>query len=72
MTPDTRGRLTAGSSISITLQCLDADAHVASTRATHAHLWDQRETLNVTMTGRDSFTLSGYDGAYLMGSSWAV
>jgi len=74
MNPDSQGNLTAGSAISITLQPFgQTDAHAgASSRMANAEMWDEQETLNVTITSRDSVTLTGFDGAYLIGTPWTA
>ena len=73
MTPDSRGRLVAGGAISLTLQFDNTDAHEnASQRVDAGRAWDERDTLNVTITSRDSISLTGYDGAWLGGSAWTV
>jgi len=74
LTPDSQGRLTAGSSISILIEpCANlANAHEnASSRMTKTQMWDEGDQMTVTFTDRDSATFSGYD-ARLYGSAWVV
>ncbi|MDI6884408.1 MAG: type IV pilin N-terminal domain-containing protein [Hadesarchaea archaeon] len=76
--PDSLGRLGAGSSISILIQYFNTDAHADADnrRVPPAGVgyWvtDEGERLDITVSGRDSLTLTGYRGARLSGVSWAV
>ncbi len=75
MFPDNQGRLTAGSLISIILAPYGVDdAHdqtVAGNRMTDTAMWNEGDTINITIAGRDSITLVDRDGAYLQGSAWS-
>jgi hypothetical protein len=82
MSPDTQGRLTQGSSISIllypdNLPDAQSSAGFAPTydtgknRRDNTLMWDESDQLNITFTNRDSATFTGYD-ARLYGSSWTL
>ncbi|MDI6642823.1 MAG: PGF-pre-PGF domain-containing protein [Candidatus Hodarchaeaceae archaeon] len=73
MFTDSQGRLSVGSSIRILLQPFgETDAHAqASQRMAKSAAWDEADIINITITGRDSLSLTGYNGAYLRGFSWS-
>ena len=71
---DTTGRFLSGSTMTIIMKPhgADFDNNDVNFRGTETKLWEDAETINVIISGRDTLSLTGYDGAYLGASRWTV
>jgi len=61
------GTVPVGSAISIIGKGVEL---TTDDRTTFAEVWRDRDTINVVISGRDSLSLTGFDGAYLIGLSY--
>ncbi len=74
MSPDSLGQLNTGSVISIALAPYGIDnaydQTVAENRSTDTPMWNERQTFNVTVSGRDPISLTD-EGWHLFGTPWS-
>lgn len=61
------GMVAVGSAITIRI-----DVPSTAQTATATESWTERDTINVTITGRDPFSKTGFDGAYLIGIAYTT
>jgi len=64
MSPTSAGTVPVGSTISIDVEGVGL---TTAERGAFAEVWKDRDTIDVYIAGRDSLTLMGFDGAYLIG-----